>query len=96
VRWDWTDARTDVYSWEIMPEMWMHTGSFGVVWIDPIWDKQKSEGGDYVETTDAVVFNEDFTFERIGDAFVRDDGWDPGLLHQALWWDLGLVFSRQL
>ncbi len=93
-RWDWTDATNDVYSWEIMPEMWMHTGSFGVVWIDPIWKTQKSEGGYYVETVDAFVLDEDFTFSRIGDAFVRDQGWHAGLAHTALWWDLGLVLKR--
>jgi hypothetical protein len=93
-QWQWLDADQPVYSWEIMPEVWMHEGSYGVAWIDPIWKTQKSEGGDYVETPHAIVLDEQFTFDRIGDAFVRDDGWDPGLLHDALWWDLGLVFTR--
>lgn len=94
-RWEWVDSKQPVYSWTIAPEVWMYEGSYAVAWVDPIWRRDKSEGGDYAETAEAFVLDEQFTFDRIGGGFVRDDGWDAGLQHDALWWDLGLVFTRE-
>lgn len=94
-QWEWADGEHDVYSWTVMPEVWMQGGSFLVAWLDPIWDKPVNHGGDYVETADTIMFNELYTFDRIGDGLVRDDGRDAGLKHHATWADLGLVFTRQ-
>jgi hypothetical protein len=94
--WRWIDADIYVDSWTVSPEIWMHEGSFLVSWIDPIWDKRKSFGGDYVETEDQLVLGH-ATFRRLDDgvAIAGDVGRSPGLYHHPTWHDTSLLFVRR-
>jgi len=93
--WRWTDDDSYISSLYIEPWMSMHSGSFIVSWIDPIWQRQKVDSGSYAEAGETILFQDDLEFTRVGDALVHDQGWTVGLAYRACcWYDVGLLFER--